>query len=144
MTRRNPRTDSVKFDLVNDRHAIDAVRDQIVEALGRLGYSDTSAFAVRLAFEEAISNAFRHGHRGLPDSTPVGVEYRIGPDEVEITLQDRGPGFVPSNVPDPTLEENLELPSGRGLMLIRAYMSGIEFNPAGNRIRMIYRKPDPS
>jgi serine/threonine-protein kinase RsbW len=141
MTRLPSRSESARFELVNDRHAIDAVRDQIVEALGRLGYSDASSFAVRLAFEEAISNAFRHGHQGLPSDTPVTVEYRIGPEEVEITLEDRGPGFVPGDVPDPTLEENLDRPSGRGLMLIRAYMAAVEFNEAGNRVRMTYRRP---
>lgn len=140
MTRRTPRTDAAKFQLVNDPQAIDAVREQIVEALIRQGYSETAAFAVRLAFEEAVSNAFRHGHRDLPHETPIGVEYAIGPDELEITLQDRGPGFKPGDVPDPTLEENLELPSGRGLLLIRAYMSGVEFNEAGNQIRMVYRR----
>jgi serine/threonine-protein kinase RsbW len=141
MTRRKPRIDSGKFELVNDRHAIDAVRDQIVEGLEQLGYAPASAFAVRLAFEEAVSNAFRHGHRDLPAEVPVTVQFRIDPDEVEIVLEDRGPGFSPGDVPDPTLEENLESPSGRGLMLIRAYMAGVEFNPSGNRIRMLYHRP---
>lgn len=141
MSRRETSGAPVKFLLVNDRNAIDAARDQFVEALEHGGYSPASVFAVRLAFEEALSNAFRHGHRDLPDETPVAVEYRIGPDEVEIVLEDRGPGFVVGDVPDPTLEENLELPSGRGILLIRAYMSQVEFNPTGNRIRMVYQRP---
>ena len=52
-----------------------------------------------------------------------------------------GPGFDPSTVPDPTLDQNLEIPSGRGLMLMRAYMTAVTFNPAGNRVTMRYRKP---
>lgn len=141
MTRR-PRTVSAKFELVNDRHAMDAARDQIVDALETAGYPGASTFAVRLAFEEALSNAFRHGHKGLPGHTPVTVEYRVEPDRVEICLEDRGPGFAPGDVPDPTLEENLDRPSGRGIMLIRAYMSEVEFNASGTRIHMVYRKPD--
>lgn len=141
MTRPQPRIDSGRFELVNDRDAIDAVRDHLVEGMDRMGYSTASAFAVRLAFEEAVSNAFRHGHKDLPPQTPISVEFRVGPDEVEVTLEDRGPGFAPESVPDPTLAENLDLPSGRGLMLIRAYMAGVEFNQAGNRIRMTYRRP---
>lgn len=141
MPRRNPRSDTVKFELVNDRHAIEAARDQVVEALERHGYPAASTFAVRLAFEEALSNAFRHGHKGLPDHTPVAVEYHVGPDSVEIILEDRGPGFAPGEVPDPTLEENLDRPSGRGIMLIRAYMTDVQFSPSGNRIRMVYERP---
>jgi serine/threonine-protein kinase RsbW len=56
-------------------------------------------------------------------------------------VEDRGPGFDPSGVPDPTLDENLELPSGRGLMLIRAYMTRVAFSPTGNRVSMYYRRP---
>ena len=47
-----------------------------------------------------------------------------------------GDGFDPSEVPDPTLEENLELPSGRGLMLMRTFMGRVEFNDKGNRVLM--------
>lgn len=141
MTRRMPRIDSGTFELVNDRHAIDAVRDQIVEGLEQFGYTAASAFAVRLAFEEAVSNAFRHGHRQLPGAVPARVRFQIDPNQVEIEVEDRGPGFTPAAVPDPTLDENLESPSGRGLMLIRAYMASVEFSPSGNRIRMLYRRP---
>jgi serine/threonine-protein kinase RsbW len=44
-------------------------------------------------------------------------------------------------VPDPTLEENLERGSGRGLLLIRAYMSRVEYNDKGNRLSMTYTRP---
>jgi serine/threonine-protein kinase RsbW len=43
-------------------------------------------------------------------------------------------------VPDPTAEENLEIPSGRGVMLMRAYMSEVEYLGAGNRMRMVFRR----
>ncbi|MEL7474517.1 MAG: ATP-binding protein, partial [Planctomycetota bacterium] len=78
----------------------------------------------------------KHGHKDLPDSATVGVEYRVTSDRVVLAVQDRGPGFTPGEVPDPTLDENLELPSGRGLMLMRAYMSDVRHNEAGNRVEM--------
>ena len=58
-----------------------------------------------------------------------------------MNLSGSGPGFKPDTIPDPTLDENLEIPSGRGLMLIRAYMTSVEFNEPGNRLTMVYRKP---
>ena len=95
----------------------------------------------RLALEEGISNAFRHGHRGLTGETPIRLRFRVGPDELHVVITDRGPGFDPGTVPDPTLEQNLEVPSGRGLMLMRAYMTSVTHNAAGNEVTLVYRKP---
>ena len=52
----------------------------------------------------------------------------------------RGPGFDPRTIPDPTEDENIEIPSGRGVMLIKAYMTDVEFVKPGNKLRMRYAK----
>lgn len=134
-------SDSGSVTIVHDRAAIDAAVKLISDAVARHEYPESSRFAVRLAIEEAISNAFRHGHKEAAAGAPVRVEYAVDPDQVVMTVEDQGPGFDPEAVPDPTLDENLEVPSGRGLMLIRAYMSSVTFNEAGNRITMVYRRP---
>lgn len=133
--------ESAAIPIINDRAEIDAVREQLVEILERFGYGKSSAFAVRLAVEEALNNAFRHGHRDLPADEPVTIQYNVCPDEVRIVVADGGAGFDPDTVPDPTLEQNLEIPSGRGLLLMRAYMQSVEFNAVGNVVQMIYRRP---
>jgi Anti-sigma regulatory factor (Ser/Thr protein kinase) len=130
----------VRLDLPNDQAAITRAQEDLIAALERYGYPKASLFAVRLAVHEAITNAFVHGHRDLPNA-PVRFEYRVGPDETEITVQDFGPGFDPSSIPDPTLDENLERGSGRGLLLIRAYMTVAEYNATGNALRMVYKRP---
>jgi len=137
-------TESAAVPITNDRNQIDAVREQIVEAVRRFGYPEASSFAIRLAVEEAISNAFRHGHRDLPETAIVRVEYVVGSDWVEVAVEDSGPGFNPGNVPDPTLEENIERASGRGLMLMRAYMASAEHNDRGNQVKMRYDRPPDS
>ena len=129
-----------EFDLADKRPEIERAEAALVEAVESCGYERASVFAVRLAFEEAVLNAFRHGHRGLP-GRPVRVSWRIEPARVEITITDQGPGFDPRCLPDPTLDENLEKPCGRGIMLMRAYMSEVTFNEAGNRVVMIYKRP---
>lgn len=136
-----PGPDSGTVELRNDREDIDRAVRGITDAVERYGYAESSRFAIRLAAEEAISNAFRHGNKGQPPGTPIRLEYSVGPADVRITVEDRGPGFDPDAVPDPTLDANLEIPSGRGLMLIRAYMTEVTFNEAGNRISMYYRRP---
>lgn len=138
----NPGTgrDAVRVGVPYDRDRIDAVEDRLLEAVERAGYEKASRFAIKLAFEEALMNAFSHGHEGLGADVEVQVEYRVGPDEVYIAVQDQGPGFRPHAVPDPTLDENLAKPTGRGLMLMRAYMTEVAHNREGNRVEMWYRR----
>ncbi len=131
------------LDLRNTRAELDDFERCVLEAMAREGYPDASRFAVRLALEEALVNAFMHGHRGLPPDTPVRVVYSITPESVTITIEDRGPGYDPASVADPTLSENLELPSGRGLMLIRAFMTEVRHESNGKRLIMVYKRPDP-
>lgn len=129
------------FDVVNDAASIDAAQNRIVEAIERFDYPKASVFAVRLSLHEAMSNAFRHGHAALPPSVPIHVSCSIGPEKVVLAVEDQGPGFDPASVPDPTLDENLERGSGRGLLLIKAYMASASYNAKGNRLEMVYRRP---
>lgn len=133
--------DAAHLVVANDPHAIERAQGTVIEALERHAYPKAALFAVRLSLHEAISNAFRHGHKTLPPATPVTVIYSVTDQAVELAVQDQGPGFDPASVPDPTLEENLEATSGRGLMLMRAYMARVEYSDQGRRIEMTYRKP---
>ncbi len=122
------------------REDIDPLQAEVTEELTRRKYPEQGRFAVRLALEEAVVNAFRHGNRLQPGKT-VTVRLTIDDDQAAFEVQDQGEGFDLSSVPDPTLEENIEIPSGRGIMLIRAYMSEVQYLPPGNIIRMVYRRP---
>jgi len=132
----------VTVSLTEDRARIDEIEQEIVGSIEREGYPKASAFAVRLAFEEAVINAFKHGHKDLPDDTEITVEYEIGPDRVHLVVHDQGPGFRPEEIPDPTLEENLEAVSGRGIMLIKAYMTEVVHTDDGRRLEMRYDRPE--
>ena len=118
---------------------LDAIREAEREVLGRLaecGYDEDHRFAIRLAFEEAVVNAMKHGNRMDPTRC-VRLTYRISPERAEIRVADEGPGFDPGLVPDPTRDENLQRPCGRGIMLIRAYMDEVSYSPAGSEVRMV-------
>lgn len=117
-------------------------QQHILTAIESQSYDPSSCFAIRLALEEALSNAVKHGNQG-DASKAVTVHYRIDDEAVEIIIRDEGPGFDPESVPDPTLSENLEIPSGRGIMLMRSYMTEVDFPPPGNQVRMRLVKPAP-
>lgn len=109
------------------------VQQEIVDAIEQQDYKREAVFAVRLALDEALVNAVKHGNQNDPDKT-VHVEFTIDEDRMVIQIEDQGPGFVPDELPDPTAEENLSRPNGRGVMLMRAYMTEVDFNERGNRV----------
>lgn len=131
---------SGRFTVHHNRQEIDQAQDALLREVERFGYNRTSAFAIRLALEEALSNAIKHGNREDPSKVVV-VECRVEPNVVVIEVADQGEGFDPDSVPDPTEQENVEIPSGRGLTLMRAFMSELEIVPPGNRVRMTYQRP---
>jgi serine/threonine-protein kinase RsbW len=121
------------------RTGLESVQAQVADALEAHGYGEGAMFAMRLALEEAIVNAFRHGNRSDPAKV---VFFRCAVDgaEAAFEVEDQGPGFDPRMLPDPTEDENIEIPSGRGVMLIKAYMTDVEFVKPGNKLRMRYAK----
>ena len=131
---------SARLFLQDDHTAIHAASDDLLRAVSELGYPTASQFAIRLAFEEAILNALRHGHAHIPGE-PVEVQWKADERSVEMSVTDQGPGFSPDKVPDPTEPDRIELPSGRGLLLMRAYMTTVDYNDTGNAVRMTYIRP---
>ncbi|HMF13900.1 MAG TPA: ATP-binding protein [Gemmataceae bacterium] len=99
------------------------------------GHAEKDVFGLRLALEEALVNAIKHGHRYDP-SKRVAVRYCFQADCVLVEVEDQGPGFDPVAVPDPTDPENRERASGRGLFLMRAYASWVRHNRRGNCVRL--------
>jgi len=108
---------------------------RIVDALGANSYSEHDIFAIRLAIEEALVNAIKHGNQFDPDKS-VAVTFAVTCERFEIKIVDEGPGFNPEDVPDPTAIENIERACGRGLLLIRGFMSEVQYHGRGNIVTM--------
>ena len=62
------------------------------------------------------------------------------PTSFRATIEDEGTGYDPSTVPDPTADENLTIASGRGLALMKAFMSEVTVVAPGNRVELSYHK----
>ena len=119
------------------------VVSRILAALAAADWAEHDIFAVHLAMEEALVNAIKHGNHRDPSKT-VEVACRISKNRVQVRVTDEGAGFDPALVPDPTDEENLEIPSGRGLMLMRCYMTSVQFNARGNQVSMEKLRTPPN
>jgi serine/threonine-protein kinase RsbW len=106
------------------------------------GWPEEDKFGIHLSVEEALMNAIKHGNQRDPEKF-VHVEFYLSDNLLRVSVLDEGEGFNPNDVPDPTLDENLELPSGRGLMLMRTFMSFVEYNEKGNGVRMEKKRSVP-
>lgn len=126
---------AVSLHISSDLSEARRLQDEIEEALYSSSYSDRDVFAIRLALEEALVNAIKHGNQMDPEKR-VAVDYRISVERFEIRIADEGSGFNPEEVPDPTSPENIERPCGRGLLLIRNFMTSVEYLEKGNVVAM--------
>jgi serine/threonine-protein kinase RsbW len=126
---------AVELVIASDPAEARAVQERVEQLLQERKVSDRDVFCIKLALEEALVNAIKHGNQ-FDRSKKVYISYRLLVDRFEVAVSDDGPGFDPADVPDPTAVENLERPCGRGLMLMRHYMSEVAYNPRGNGVVM--------
>jgi len=93
------------------------------------GCDGDQLYWVVTALREAIANAVRHGNRLQPE-LKVHVDLSIDSRAVTIRIDDEGEGFDPSQIPDPTVPENLLRPSGRGIFYMQQFMNRVQFSRA--------------
>jgi serine/threonine-protein kinase RsbW len=111
------------------------VLEEILAQLSTSQWSEPEIFGVHLALEEALVNAIRHGNCSDPDKW-VSVVCKVSADRLWIQICDQGCGFQLEEVPDCTDPDRLDVPSGRGIMLMRNFMSRVEYNADGNCVVM--------
>ena len=109
--------------------------DEILDQLRAHGWVQHDVFSVHLAVEEALINAIKHGNN-YDATKSVRLLCRLRSNWCQIKIADEGPGFDPATVPDCTLDENLDTQSGRGLMLMRGFMTTVVYVPPGKLVVM--------
>ena len=118
--------------------SLSAYHDFIQETLTlmeSLAWDKATLFGIHMALEESISNAIRHGNQEDPNKH-VQVQCEISSDRFWAKICDEGEGYAAEEVPDCCSPENLETPGGRGLALIRAYMTTGELSENGSCLSM--------
>ncbi len=155
-----------EFVLDNDRHLIPPLVRYFQESTQRMGLLCEPGEETRIgiALEEALLNSMYHGNlevsselREDDDSRfhelieirrhqkpycerQLTVQVEFSREEAVFTIQDSGPGFDISKVPDPTDPNNVERVCGRGMLLMRNFMDEVEYNEVGNQVRMVKRR----
>ena len=120
---------------------------------------------VGVALQEAILNAIQHGNLELNSELRqegdekayrdlaaarrqqppyrdrrVRLTARLSRSEAVYVIEDGGPGFDASALPDAADPANVGRIGGRGLTLIRTFMDEVRYNDRGNRIIMLKRR----
>lgn len=156
-----PTGSELAFSLDNDPARIAPVIRTICEHLQALPTCDRhTLMSISLAMDEALANALYHGNLEVSSKLREGdgkefhrlarerrrqvpyrhrsidVEARLAPRRVLLVVRDEGPGFDTSKLADPRRRENLDKPSGRGVMMMRHLMDEVRFNAKGNEVRM--------
>ena len=131
-----PETSIFSTSFASDLDESARVQNEIVAELEQRGVSMGDLADLHLALEEGLANAVKHGNK-LASTKQVHVECELSEAGFfSIVIKDEGDGFDPNDVPDCTLPENLDKPSGRGLMLMRAFMDDIRYNDIGNQLKI--------
>lgn len=112
-----------------------AIVARILQQFRRIGWGMNDILAVRLGLEEAIQDSIQHGNGSSPEKIAT-IRWRLNDKLFGVRIEDQGNGFDPSTVPDPTRPENIENPRGRGLLLMRGFMTRVRWNRKGNRVFM--------
>jgi serine/threonine-protein kinase RsbW len=93
-------------------------------------------FRAELCFQEALINAHLHGNAADP-SREIRVGCSFAPGKVEMEVEDDGKGYeTPFGLSLPAGSD----PHGRGLFLIRQFMSSVAIHGNGTRIVMSLNK----
>jgi len=131
-----------RVTIPSDLDSIYSLVGEILQEIEGRDFDENSRFAIRLALDEALINAHKHGNQ-TDTRKKITVSYEVERDSVRFEIEDEGDGFAYHRITDPRHEESLRRTSGRGIFLIRHFMSHVGFNEKGNRIRFRYdKKPE--
>jgi serine/threonine-protein kinase RsbW len=120
--------------------SVDVAEESVLKEAQELGFDDEDDLhQIGMSVRECMVNAVVHGNR-YNARKKVHVMIQRSSDRLAIVIQDEGEGFNMAALPDPLADENLLRHSGRGLLLIQAYMDEFEIRPRkphGTEVKMV-------
>jgi serine/threonine-protein kinase RsbW len=115
------------------------VVETLVDTLSKkLGIPDEVYGKILISTVEAVNNAILHGNKG-DEVKLVTVNFTADGNMFDVTVTDQGEGFKYDSLPDPTDPSNIENLHGRGVFIMRSLADAIEYNEAGNEVKMSFR-----
>jgi serine/threonine-protein kinase RsbW len=138
---------SINLVIPSEVRLVDLVHEVSQKLAELAGFSPDDALNVGLAVREAVINAILHGNKNDPSRD---VDIRLDLPEaggIQVKIRDQGDGFNPEATPDPTDDEHVLNASGRGILMIRAFVDNVTFRfeeGRGTEITMVKNKVQQS
>lgn len=117
---------SLKLVIASEIKLVDLVHQASEKMAELAGLDAEEALNLGLAVREAVINAIVHGNKGDP-RLKIWVTLSTERRALKARIRDQGNGFDPERTPDPTTGPNLLRTSGRGLLLMRAFVDQVSF-----------------
>lgn len=108
----------------------------IASLCSKAGLNEDKSDNMAIAITEMVNNAILHGNK-QDKSKMVTVEAVYFDDRVQVSIQDEGDGFDPEDVDDPLQPENLWKQSGRGIFLVKEFVSEVTFEPSDSGTKVV-------
>ena len=96
-----------------------------VRAAAVAGFDEDDQYKIGLAVHEGVMNAFQYGNKQRRERK-IHVKFEMHEDKLVIHVIDQGAGFRIEDVPDPRDDENVLGDSGRGVLLMKAFMDEVD------------------
>ncbi len=122
--------------------SVDRAEEIAIKAAEELGFDEDDQHQIGMAVRECMVNAVVHGNR-YSAHKKVHLAIRPASNQLAIVIGDEGAGFDLNSLPDPLAQENLLRQSGRGILLIRAFMDEFDLHPragGGTEVRLVKHK----
>lgn len=132
-------TPSVDTSLDSTLESVDSAEEEVLRVAQSAGIDEDDLHKIGMAVREAMVNAVVHGNRYNANKR-VRLTITIDADRMTIRIADQGEGFEMNMVPDPLAEENLLRQSGRGILLIRAFVDRFHvrrLEPFGTEVTLV-------
>ena len=122
---------TIKSDIDN----IPAVESYVDELCAAYSISEEIYANIMVAVVEAVANGIKHGNK-LDPSTYVYIDAKITDGSLVFSVKDEGLGFDFNCVADPTLPDNIDKLSGRGIYFMRTLADKLEFLEGGTLVKL--------
>ncbi len=96
-----------------------------VRVAAAAGFGEDDQYKIGLAVHEGVMNAFQYGNQQRRERK-IHVTFELHDDKLVIHVVDQGAGFRLEDVPDPRDDENVLGDSGRGVLLMKAFMDEVD------------------
>jgi serine/threonine-protein kinase RsbW len=128
-----------EMELPSTLDSVDTAEDLVLQKAQKLGFDEDDQHKIGMSVRECMVNAVVHGNC-YNARKKVRLEVASGADRLEVVIADEGEGFDITSLPDPLANENLLRHSGRGLLLMQAFMDEFTIRPRqprGTEVRMV-------